>query len=234
MIAVTLLGAIVAWATQTHRRYQHVQRAENRLASRGCAIGVHYRISNRVPETFRRYCRSTRFIVVKTDGCEWLRSASQRQAEEFFRDVDTLAPKRLDFFSTQIGDIATTRLARLRVAEMVFRDGPVSQTLAEQIAGNCDLLQLTLNGSPITDQSLAVLSRLPRLEQLSVQGDLLTDGGLRYASYSTSLKILVVDEAWQINDRGRCILPATDVHARIHYEILRNPYRPHLEIHWDR
>ena len=78
----------------------------------------------------------------------------------------------------------------------------VTDAGVSHLSGLANLQTLHLSYSQIGDESLRVLSKLPRLQELAAPGSRFTDRGLAYLKDATGLEQLSVGNARKITDAG--------------------------------
>jgi hypothetical protein len=113
--------------------------------------------------------------------------------------------RRLFLHSTQVTDATMPHIARLRKLEVFFvwDAHELSDKGVQHLAGLKRLRDIHINDSRIGDESLRVFGQLPRIEQLSLQGNHFSDEGLTHLEEMERVKSLWIGLSnGKITDQG--------------------------------
>lgn len=115
-------------------------------------------------------------------------------------------------------DLSLSRFRELNDPDVVL----INDSVLPYIAGHTHLVELSLDGNPITDKGLAALKDLPSLEVIDLSRTEITDAGLQQLLSLPNLKSIRVDDT-KVTDAGI----AAFVRRRPEIEIIR--YNPKTE-----
>jgi hypothetical protein len=121
------------------------------------------------------------------------REETQNTSDEIIPNLEAFPNlRRLYLHSTQVTDDTMPHIARLRKLEefFVWDATHLSDQGVEYLRNLDRLSSIHISNSRIGDESLHIMSRLPRLQRLSLQGNHFSNKGLQYLRSAKGLKSL--------------------------------------------
>lgn len=108
---------------------------------------------------------------------------------------------RLDLSSADIDDEGLKSIAHLPLSELWLQDTKITDASAATLSGMPTLRFLALNATSLSDQFLADLQPLPRLDDLGLRGTEVTGAGMKHLSRHAKLRKFDVYRT-EVDDQG--------------------------------
>jgi hypothetical protein len=206
LVAMTIVSLGIGWWVNSARRQQKAIAQINSLVDLSHSrVSVFYDYQTAGPRSildWGEYYRTT----INKNGESWLPpKVLSSLGQDFFHNVSTVYFSGGSFASTASEGLANGSHpmdesvlkdvgALVRLSDLSI-DFPVTDAGVAHLANLRGLRSLEIsNASGLTDESLRILSRLPRLEALRLFGCQFTDHGLAHLSAMRQLKLLNLNE----------------------------------------
>lgn len=162
--------------------------------------------SSSSPATLQNALLETKFQINEFDGNHWtfnMGEVNDEALDELFRAKDPNDSKRLWFDQGYISPGGLLKLRPLGVVAFAIISLELSGRHLESLAQLSTLQALRLFENPrLEDKHLAILATMPRLTELFIRNDGITDDGIANLASMSNLKFLSLDRCKKLTDKS--------------------------------